>query len=181
MVSHHSLLLYILNPFTTIFAISQSTQFYVLTSFVLPILPLPVVVTLRAAAVPTVPSVWDSWSGSGLYSSMTGMVTAHWTHGAVQTLLSAVLNLFTAFLFRIRKKFLWKYLNNLHLVLLSVLIHSFTTYPRIPLDACVFQNGSASCLLRALPSVNTYQLHSGCVSEPGTVGQLESQDFEFSL
>ncbi len=72
MVTHHSLLLYILNPFTTIFAISQSTQFYVLISFVLPILPLPVVVTLRAAAVPTVPSVWDSCLLKGMKPEKNG-------------------------------------------------------------------------------------------------------------
>lgn len=36
---------------------------------------LPPLLTPGAAAVPTMPSVLDSCSGSGLYSSMTGIVT----------------------------------------------------------------------------------------------------------
>lgn len=54
--------------------------------------PLPPLLTLGAAAVPTVPPVLDSCSGSGLYSSMTGMVTGHWTHDIVQALLFTALS-----------------------------------------------------------------------------------------
>lgn len=54
--------------------------------------PLPPLLTLGAAAVPTVPPVLDSCSGSGLYSSMTGMVTGQWTHDIVQALLFTALS-----------------------------------------------------------------------------------------
>lgn len=88
--------------------IIHSAACLVLCSVVLLIPPLPVVVTLRAAAVPTMPSVQDSWSGSGLYSSMTGMATSHWTHSAVRTLQFAVFTLFTAWLWKFTKIFTCK-------------------------------------------------------------------------
>ncbi len=50
--------------------------------------------------------------------------------------------------------------------------------PGIPRDAGMFKNGSAACLLRAPPSVNTLQLHLGSVSERNTDEQLESRNYE---
>ncbi len=51
-------------------------------------------------------------------------------------------------------------------------------YPRISPGVCAFLNGSAACLLRVLPSVNTSRLRSGCVSEHSTAWQLESHSYE---
>ncbi len=51
------------------------------------------------------------------------------------------------------------------------------SYSGIPLDARAFCNGSAARLLRVPPSVDTYHLRSGCVSERSTARQLESLDY----
>lgn len=53
----------------------QKTLFLLILITLLICPPLPPLLTLGAAAVPTMPSVLDSCSGSGPYSSMTGMVT----------------------------------------------------------------------------------------------------------